>query len=48
MFKGYNYVFVANNNFDFINSDYSTILNYIEQAVEQANLIINASKQKTL
>ncbi|HEY8443535.1 MAG TPA: ribonuclease P protein component [Clostridia bacterium] len=40
MTKGYNYVFVANNNFDFIRSDYSVILNYIEQAITQANSII--------
>ncbi|HHW90237.1 MAG TPA: ribonuclease P protein component [Clostridiales bacterium] len=48
MAKGYNYVFVANNNFDFLHSDYSMILNYVEQAIEQANLIINAPRQKTL
>ncbi|HEY8419933.1 MAG TPA: ribonuclease P protein component [Clostridia bacterium] len=40
MTKGYNYIFVANNNFDFIRSDYSVILNYIEQAIAQANSMI--------
>lgn len=45
MTKGYNYVFVANNNFDFLHSDYSIISNYIEQAITQANIIIKTSSK---
>ncbi|HEY8424348.1 MAG TPA: ribonuclease P protein component [Clostridia bacterium] len=47
MTKGYNYVFVAHNNFDFVETEYSTILRYIEQAIQQANAIINSSKPKS-
>jgi ribonuclease P protein component len=44
MIKGYNYIFVANNNFDFSNSDYSLISNYVTHAIKQANSIITSIK----
>lgn len=42
MIKGYNYIFVANNNFDFSHSDYPMISNYINDAIKQANFIITS------
>ncbi|HEY8390570.1 MAG TPA: ribonuclease P protein component [Clostridia bacterium] len=44
MIKGYNYIFVANNNFDFSHSDYSMISNYITEAIKKANSSITSVK----
>lgn len=47
LMKGYNYIFVANNKFDFSASDFNMISNTITEAIKQASLIITADKTKT-
>lgn len=46
LINGYNYIFVANNQFDFSNSDFNLISNSVIEAIKQANNIITADKNR--